>query len=98
MKPGAIPAPGEKVRIGNYELSGDDVAMILQEKTARDLRATQIPATAEDYQPALPDTLKLPEGIEWKADPTEPEPMIYGSSRKGSAGVSRISPTCSQFT
>jgi hypothetical protein len=71
-KPGSTPAPGEKVKIGDFELSGEDVATILQEKAARDLRATQIPATAEDYQGVLPDTLKLPAGMEFKVDTSEP--------------------------
>jgi hypothetical protein len=71
-KTGTAPAPGEKVKIGDFELSGEDVATILQERAARDLRATQIPATVEDYQGVLPDTLKLPAGMEFKVDTSEP--------------------------
>jgi hypothetical protein len=71
QQPGGT-APPEKVKVGEYELSANDVAMLMQQKAAADLKATQIPADASGYEPKLPEGLKLPEGIEFKVDPTEP--------------------------
>jgi hypothetical protein len=71
-KPGATAAPGEKVKVGDFELSGDDVATILQTKAAMDLKATQVPADPSGYEPKLPESLKLPEGIEFALDASEP--------------------------
>jgi hypothetical protein len=76
LAPGAAPpeskGPGDKVKIGDYELSGNDVAMILQEKAARDLRATQVPASAEAYEAKLPESFKLPDGLQWQWDAADP--------------------------
>jgi hypothetical protein len=52
-----------KLVLGEHELSGDDVRELLAAKAERALRATQIPASAEGYQPTLPANLKLPENI-----------------------------------
>jgi hypothetical protein len=68
----STPAPGDKVKIGDFELSANDVAMLIQQKAAADLRATQIPATAEAYEAKLPDGFKLPDGMAWQFDPKDP--------------------------
>jgi hypothetical protein len=85
MKPGEQPAkPGEapsvtpsvtadgKLKVGTYELSSDDIAMLMQTKAAADLRATQVPADASGYEPKLPEGLTLPEGFDFRPDPTDP--------------------------
>jgi hypothetical protein len=80
-KPGepAPPAPAPaasvvdgKLRVGEYELSSDDIAALMATKAQADLRATQVPATAADYKPDLPADLKLPSGIEFKIDTADP--------------------------
>jgi hypothetical protein len=71
-QPASTPAPGERVKIGNYELNGADVAMILQTKAAMDLKASQVPSSAEAYEAKLPDGFKLPDGTAWQFDPKDP--------------------------
>jgi hypothetical protein len=61
-----------KLRVGDYELSPDDVAMLMQTKAAADLRATQVPADPTGYLPELPKDLKLPEGLQYEVDPADP--------------------------
>jgi hypothetical protein len=61
-----------KLRVGEYELSSDDIAALMATKAQADLRATQVPATAADYKPDLPADLKLPSGIEFKIDTADP--------------------------
>jgi len=80
-KPAA--APGEppaapasvvdgKLRVGEYELSSDDIANLMRTRAELDLRATQVPADASGYRPDLPADLKLPAGIEVKIDTSDP--------------------------
>ena len=69
---GATTAAGDKVKVGEYELSGDDVAALMQQLADNKLRATQVPAEPSAYEIKLPASLKLPEGIEFKADPRDP--------------------------
>jgi hypothetical protein len=56
-----------KLRIGegetSYELSADDVRMLMAQKAASDLRATQVPAMPEAFELKLPEGFKLPEGV-----------------------------------
>jgi hypothetical protein len=70
--PASTPAPGDKVKIGDYELNGSDVAMILQTKAAMDLKAIQVPSSAEAYEAKLPEGFKLPDGMTWAFDPKDP--------------------------
>jgi hypothetical protein len=70
--PGDAPAPAAsvteagKLRIGEgetaYELSADDVRMLMAQKAESDLRATQVPPDG-NYQAKLPDGFKMPEGL-----------------------------------
>ena len=86
-EPKAAPAPGDtppapasvadgKLRIGEgetaYELSADDVKMLMAQKAESDLRKTQIPASAADYKPELPVSLKMPDGITFQIDVNDP--------------------------
>jgi hypothetical protein len=83
-KPAAAPAPNDappappasvvdgKLRVGDFELSSDDIAALMATKAQADLRATQVPADASGYKPDLPADLKLPPGIEFKIDTADP--------------------------
>jgi hypothetical protein len=81
-KPPAPAAPGSdsqqarfvdgKLVLGDAELSADDVRELLAAKAERALRATQIPASAEGYQPTLPANLKLPDGVTVQIDAKDP--------------------------
>jgi hypothetical protein len=81
-QPGDAPAPPAppppasvvdgKLRVGEYELSSDDIAALMATKAQADLRATQVPADASGYKPDLPADLKLPPGIEVKIDTADP--------------------------
>lgn len=57
------PAPGEKVKIGDVEMTAEEWAAAASHKAESDLRSTQIPASAADYKLELPADLRLPEGI-----------------------------------
>lgn len=86
-EPKAAPAPGDtppapasvadgKLRIGEgetaYELSADNVKMLMAQKAESDLRKPQIPASAADYKPELPVSLKMPDGITFQIDVNDP--------------------------
>jgi hypothetical protein len=85
-KRAAAPAPGEppvppaapasvvdgKLRVGELELSADDVAALMRTRTELDLRAAAVPPTAADYKPDLHADMKLPPGIEFKIDTADP--------------------------
>jgi hypothetical protein len=61
-----------KLRVGEYELSSDDIAALMATKAQADLRATQVPADGSGYKPDLPADLQLPPGIEFKIDTADP--------------------------
>jgi hypothetical protein len=71
-QPGSTPATGDKVKIGDYELSGEDVAMLMQTKAQADLKATQVPVTGDAYEARLPEAFKLPGNVDFVFDPTDP--------------------------
>jgi hypothetical protein len=56
-----------------FELSPDDVKMLMTQKAENDLRATRVPLDATGYKPELPKDLKLPPGVgEIKIDEGDP--------------------------
>jgi hypothetical protein len=71
----ATVTPDGKLRIGEgetaFELSADDVKMLMAQKADNDLRATRVPADGV-YQPTLPADFKAPEGFEFKVDASDP--------------------------
>ena len=79
-QPGEPPAPAAppasvvdgKLRVGEFDLSSDDIAALMATKAQADLRATQVPADPSGYKPDLPADLKLPPGIEFKIDVNDP--------------------------
>jgi hypothetical protein len=83
-RPGEPPAPAAppasvvdgKLRIGEgetqFELSADDVKMLMAQKAEADLRATRVPSDASGYKPELPADLRLPDGVQVKIDTADP--------------------------
>jgi hypothetical protein len=67
----AVVTADGKLRVGDYQLSSDDIAMLMQQKAANDLRATQVPADGA-YEAKLPEGLQLPEGVDFRPDPNDP--------------------------
>lgn len=65
-------ATGEKIKIGEVELTAEEWAAAASHKAEADLRATQIPARGADYRLELPADMKLPDGIAVKLDPNDP--------------------------
>jgi hypothetical protein len=54
------PARGEKVRVGEYEISAEELGALMQRQAQDDLRKATAPPTPQDYKLALPENLKLP--------------------------------------
>jgi len=59
---------GEKIRVGEFEVSEGEVRDMLAEKAQRDLARAQIPADANGYKLELSADLPLPAGIEIRFD------------------------------
>jgi hypothetical protein len=64
---------GERVKVGEYDLSPEDVAGLLERKSQEELRKTQIPDAPEKYTATLPEAFKLPDGMTFKFDEASPE-------------------------
>jgi hypothetical protein len=59
------PAPGsEKIKIGDVEISPDEFKEVMQFKGEHDARKLTLPANPEAYELKLPDTFKLPDGVQ----------------------------------
>jgi hypothetical protein len=62
-----------KLRVGDFELTSDDVRGLLERKGIEDSRRAQMPATAGDYSLDLPKDFQLPADVsEWKWDVDNP--------------------------
>lgn len=70
-KPPAQGSP-ERIKIGDLETSEAELRAWLTEKAAWDHKQLTLPATAADYKAELPADLKLPEGIAFKLDDSNP--------------------------
>jgi hypothetical protein len=66
------PAPGEKVRVGEHEVTAEEFAAMMQRQAADDLKRATLPATPEAYKAELPPDTKLPGGLEYKFDASDP--------------------------
>lgn len=72
-QPNAQPVVADGVLVvGDYRLSPEDIATLLQTKAANDLKATQVPADPSAYEAKLPEGLRLPPGVDFKPDPADP--------------------------
>jgi hypothetical protein len=69
-KPAA--APGERVKIGDYDLSAEDIAGILRQKAESDLRAAKVPDHPSKYELKLPEGWTSPAGQEFRFDASDP--------------------------
>jgi hypothetical protein len=65
-------ATGEKVRVGEYETTAEELGSMMQRQAAEDLRKATLPAAPEAYEAKLPDGLKLPGGQTYTFDQNNP--------------------------
>jgi hypothetical protein len=61
-----------KVKVGRYEIDEKGLGEMMTRQAAEDLRTATRPATPEAYKAELPADLKLPGGIEYKFDASDP--------------------------
>jgi hypothetical protein len=66
----AAAVDGGKLKVGEYELSAEDVRGLLERKSVEDSRRASMPATAGGYEVALPSDFQIPAGLEWAWDET----------------------------
>jgi hypothetical protein len=79
--PATPPKPGDpaatvvdgRLVVGEYSLSSDDIAEIIKTRSELDARAGKVPAGPEGYELKLPETFKVPEGIDFKFDEANPD-------------------------
>jgi hypothetical protein len=64
--------PTDRVRVGDLELSADELKGLLERKGLEDSKRATLPATAADYRLELPQDFKPPQGLEFKLDPADP--------------------------
>jgi hypothetical protein len=60
QQPAAPAAQGEKVRVGEYEISAEELGAMMQRQAVDDQRRLTVPPSAEAYEAKLPADLKLP--------------------------------------
>jgi hypothetical protein len=66
------PAPGEKIKVGKFEVSEADLAGMMDRQAQEDLKKATLPSAPEAYKAELPADLKLPGGVEYKFDQSNP--------------------------
>lgn len=71
-QPASPTAPGEKFRIGQYEVSEADLGAMMERQAQDDLRRATVPAAPADYRAELPADFKPPAGVEFKFDASDP--------------------------
>jgi hypothetical protein len=78
-KPGSTAAVGDatvtadgRLQVGEMLLSQDDIKTLIAEKAQADLRKASIPTSAEAYTATLPQEFKLPPGVEYQFNETDP--------------------------
>lgn len=62
----------DKIRVGDVELTAQQVQDLLIDKANADARRATMPAGPEGYELTLPADLKLPPGIDFKLDSADP--------------------------
>jgi hypothetical protein len=72
VDPQAPQAPGEKVKVGKYEVSEAELASMMDRQAQEDLKKLTLPSAPEAYKAELPADLKLPGGVEYKFDQSNP--------------------------
>jgi hypothetical protein len=66
------PAPGEKFKVGKFEVSEDQLAGMMDRQAHEDLRKATMPATPDDYKLELSPGAKLPGEVEYKFNAGDP--------------------------
>ena len=61
-------ADGEKHKIGQYEVSEAELGAIMERQALDDLRKATVPPTPADYKLAIPETMQLPGGQDFRFD------------------------------
>jgi hypothetical protein len=82
------PAAGEKVKIGKYEVSEAELASMMDRQAQDDLKRATLPAAPEAYKAELPADLKLPGGVEYKFDQSNPS-LVAARNMAHSMGLSQ---------
>jgi hypothetical protein len=69
---------GGHLKVGDFELTSDDIRGLMERKGVEDSRRAQRPATPGDYALELPAGFEIPDGTQWKWDTEGPVsgPMI----------------------
>jgi hypothetical protein len=64
--------PDQVYQFGDLELKGQEILDLLKFKGETDLKATRVPDDASKYEPRLPEGMQLPDGMDFKPDPSDP--------------------------
>jgi hypothetical protein len=70
-----------RLKVGDYELSSEDIASLMRTRAELDLRASTRPATPEAFELKLPDGFKMPEGLTGEFVFNEADPAIANLKR-----------------
>jgi len=65
-------ASAEKFKVGKFEVSESEIAGMLDRQAADDLRKATVPPTPNDYKLELSADAKLPGGVEYKFNASDP--------------------------
>jgi hypothetical protein len=65
-------ATGEKVRVGEYETTAEELGSMMQRQAAEDLRKVNLPPTPDAYKLEITPGAKLPGGLEFRFDGNDP--------------------------
>jgi hypothetical protein len=61
------PAP-ERFKIGEHEITAEELGAMMQRQAQDDLRKATVPPTPADYKVAIPETMKMPGNVEFRFD------------------------------
>jgi hypothetical protein len=64
--------PNARHKFGEMEFSEQELRDLLTSKADAELRKASLPATPNDYVPALPENFKLPAGVDFNIDAADP--------------------------
>jgi hypothetical protein len=71
--PGDAPrADAQKFKVGKFEVSEDEIAGMMDRQALDDLRKATVPPTPNDYRLELSPDAKLPGGVEYKFNASDP--------------------------
>jgi hypothetical protein len=72
-QPGPAASDGTKLRVGDYELSPDDIKGLMERRALEQSRKATLPASPDKYLLQLPPDFKMPDGMaEWRFDVNHP--------------------------